>query len=110
MGTDPEDNGDGHIDEFDESEEFDPADLVTITDEDGTEIDCAVLAVMDHEGESYALLARLEQLDSDSEEVEMFIFHYALDDEGNQMFSSVDDDATYEAVRQEFSLLIAQDE
>jgi uncharacterized protein YrzB (UPF0473 family) len=110
MGTDPDDNGDGHIDEFDESEGFDPADLVTITDENGEEIDCAILAVMEHDGEEYALLARLEQLDSDSEELEMFIFRYSVDEEGNQSFSSIEEDATYEAVREEFALLINQEE
>jgi uncharacterized protein YrzB (UPF0473 family) len=109
MGTDPEENGDGHIDEFDESEGFDPEDLVTITDEEGQEIACAILAVMEHEGEEYALLARLDQLRDEVEELEMFIFRYAMDEEGTQLFSSVEDDETYDAVRDAFSLLISQE-
>ncbi|MEQ1502114.1 MAG: DUF1292 domain-containing protein [Myxococcota bacterium] len=110
MGTDPEENGDGHVDGFDESEEFDPSDLVTIRDEEGLEIECAIMAVIEHEGEEFALLARLEQLRSEEgDEIEMFIFRYGIDDEGNQLFSFVDEDATYEAVRREFAVLMDQE-
>ena len=89
---------------------FDPEDLVTITDEDGTEIDCAILAVMEHDGEEYALLARLDQLREDAEETEMFIFKYGVDDDGAQSFTSIEDDATYDTVRDAFSLLISQED
>lgn len=111
MGGEEEENGDGHVDTFDESEEFDPSDLVTITDEDGTDIDCAIVAVLDYEGQDYALLARVDQLgdDEDGDEIELFVFLYRVDDEGNQLFSFVEDDATYEAVRGEFSVLMAQE-
>jgi len=110
MGGDPEENGDGHVDTFDESEEFDESDLVVITDEDGQQIECAIVAVIEHDGEEFALLARVEQLVSEEgDEIEMFIFHYEVDDEGNQLFSSVEDEATYEAVRDEFSVLMNQE-
>jgi uncharacterized protein YrzB (UPF0473 family) len=120
MGTDPGDkddaeatdreNGDGHIDEFDDSSEFDPQDLVTITDEDGNDIECAILMVIDHEGEDYALLGRVEQLtNEEGDEIEMFIFKYSIDDEGNQLFGFVEDDGTYESVRNAFALLMDQE-
>ncbi|MEZ4240095.1 MAG: DUF1292 domain-containing protein [Myxococcota bacterium] len=110
MGTDPEDNGDGHIDEFDESEGFDPADLVTITDEDGVEIDCAILAVIEHDDDEFALLGRLDQLREDVDELEMFIFRYTIEDDGTQTFAAIEDDETYDAVRDAFSLLISQED
>jgi uncharacterized protein YrzB (UPF0473 family) len=110
MGGEADENGDGHVDTFDESDEFDPADLVTITDEDGQDIDCAIVAVIEHEGEEFALLARVEQLTSeDGDEIEMFIFRYEQDDEGNQRFSYVEEEAVYEAVRDEFSVLMNQE-
>lgn len=110
MGTDPEDNGDGHIDSFDESDEFSPDDLVTITDEDGTQLECAIVAVIEHDGEEFALLARVEQLTSEEgDEIEMFIFRYAIDEDGKQLFSFVDEDETYEAVRSEFAVLMDQE-
>jgi hypothetical protein len=41
--------------------------------------------------------------------IDMYIFAYSVDGEGQQLFSSVEDDAVYEAVRDEFSLLIDQE-
>jgi len=107
---DPDDtNGEGAVDEFDESQEFDPDDLVTIKDETGKDIECAVLAIIEHDDAEFALLAPVEQLTSEEgDEVEMYIFRYLLDDEGNQLFAFVDDDAVYEAVRNEFALLMDQ--
>lgn len=109
MPIDPE-NGDGHVEEFDESEGFDPEDLVTITDDDGVSLECAILAIIEHDGAEYALLAPVAQLqDDDGEEVEMFIFTYEVEEDGTQKFSFVEDDETYEAVRQEFSVLMDQE-
>ncbi len=106
-----EGNGDGHVDELDESDEFEEDDLVTITDETGKEIECAILGVLEHEGGEYALLAPVEQLaDDDGEAVEMFIFAYAVDDEGMQTFSYIEDDQLYEAVKDAFALLVNQDD
>ncbi|MCB9684150.1 MAG: DUF1292 domain-containing protein [Alphaproteobacteria bacterium] len=111
MPTDPEDNGEGHVDGFDESEEIDESDLVTITDEDGRELECAILGILEHEDQEYALLAPLDQLQAeDGDEIEMFIFTYGLDEDGNQTFGYIDDDATYGAVRAEFALLVDQDD
>lgn len=101
-------NGDGHVEEFDESEEFDEDDIVTITDEEGVEYECAILGILEHEGAEFALLAPLDQLanEEDGEEVEMFIFSYTVDDEGQQVFGPIDDDAVFEAVRAEFAQLV----
>lgn len=111
MPTDPEDNGEGHVEGFDESEEIDESDLVDIVDEDGRELKCVILGTLEHEDREYALLAPLDQLTSeDGDEVEMFIFLYKMDEEGNQTFAYIDDDATYEAVRAEFALLVDQDD
>ncbi len=108
MPIDPE-NGDGHVDGFDESEELAEDDLVTITDDDGTEWECAILAVVEHEGDEYALLAPVDQLeDEESDELEMFLFLYEVDDEGVQTFSYIEDDEVYEQVQQAFQVLMEQ--
>jgi uncharacterized protein YrzB (UPF0473 family) len=112
MPIEPE-NGEGHVDAFDEAEDLDEDDLVTITDEDGNDVDCAILAVIEHGGAEYALLSPVDQLEAaerdDGGQIDMYIFAYAVDEQGQQLFSSVDDDAVYEAVREEFSLLIDQE-
>ncbi len=110
MPTDPEDNGEGLVDEFDDSEDLDEEDLVTITDEEGNEIECAILGVLEHEDREYALLAPVAELTEDEgEEIQMFIFLYGVDDEGNQTFSYIEDDKLYEAVRDEFAKLMRED-
>ena len=106
-------NGDGHVEAFDESEEFDEEDLVTITDEEGVEYECAILGILEHEGAEFALLVPVEHLndeEDDGEEVEMFIFSYTVDDEGQQVFGPIDDDALFEAVRAEFAQLVNAEE
>ena len=105
-----QDNGDGEVEEFDESEAFEPEDLVTITGEDGKPIECAVLAVIEHGAAEFALLAPVSQLTSEEgDEIEMYIFRYQLDDEGNQLFGFVEEDAVYDAVRKEFAVLMDQE-
>jgi uncharacterized protein YrzB (UPF0473 family) len=109
MGTGPEENGDGHVDSFDESEEILDEDRVVIVDEDGNELPCVVLAVMEHEGEEFALLGRLDQLEPDAgDEVEVFVFRRLDDEEGNEIFASIEDEELYEVVRREFALLMDQ--
>jgi uncharacterized protein YrzB (UPF0473 family) len=106
MPIDPE-NGEGHVDGFDESEDLEADDLVTIQDEDGKQWDCAILAVVEHESAEYALLAPVDQLeDEEGDEVEMFLFVYQVDDDGTQTFSYIEDDETYEAVREAFTVLM----
>jgi hypothetical protein len=103
-------NGDGEVDEFDESEGFEPEDLVTITGEDGKPIECAVLAVIEHDDAEFALLAPVAQLTSEEgDEIEMYIFRYQVDDEGNQLFGFVEEDQVYDAVRKEFAVLMDQE-
>lgn len=111
MGHDPDENGEGHVDSFDESEEIEEEDIVTIVDEEGNERDCVVLAVAEVDGQDYALLAPAEQLDDDEgQELELFIFTYEVDDEEMEMFGFVEDEAVYEKVREFFSTLISQED
>lgn len=107
MGTDPEgENGEGHIDEFDESMEFDPKEIVVIEDEDGKPVNCAILMVISHEADEYALLGRVDHLmDGDRDDLEMYICRYSVDETGNHRIEPIEDEATYEAVRQAFELL-----
>jgi uncharacterized protein YrzB (UPF0473 family) len=116
MPTDPEEpkddeNGDGHVEEFDESEELDEEDLVTIVDDTGKELECAILAILEHEEEEFALLAPVAELTTDEgDEIQMFIFRYGVDEEGNQTFSYIEDEPLYEVVRDEFARLMKENQ
>lgn len=91
----PDDDG------FDESEELTDRDLVVLVDEDGEETECVILAVVDFEGQDYAVLAPRAQLQQteDREEVDLFLLEYHRDDEGREIFAPIDDEERFEAVR-----------
>jgi uncharacterized protein YrzB (UPF0473 family) len=110
MAADPT-NGEGHVHELDESQEISEDDLVTFTDEDGAEHRCAILAIAEVDGADYALLAPVTQLqDEESEELELFIFSYGEDEDGNEVFGFIEDEQTYETVQSFFSTLVEQRE
>ena len=97
------------VETFDESDEMDD-DIVVITDEDGKVFNCMVLAVMEVEGREYAMLSPVEGLEGeDGDDVELFLFTYDQDEERDQeTFGPIDDDATYEKVREAFAELMEQ--
>lgn len=112
MGGD--ENGAGFSDGFDETEDVGEDDVVIILDGD-REVACAVLAVAEIEDKEYALLAPAEQLqdvpeDEDEGQLELFIFEYAVDEEGYETYSGIEDEALFERVREFFSTLIDTDE
>ncbi len=104
-------NGEGHVDELDESQDIDSDDIVAFTDEDGVEHRCVILAVAEVEDADYALLAPIDQLEDDtSEELELFIFAYGEDEDGLETFSYIDNEERYELVRSFFATLMDSEE
>ena len=120
MSTDPDngrDNGGGFVDGFDESEDFSEDELVTIQDEDGNEVQCAIVAVLVHEGAQYVVMQPVDQLSTDDEDedddeddsdeadtaIDTYVFLYEVDEEGLPTFSTIEDDATFDAVCQLFA-------
>jgi len=106
MGEEHE-NGAGLHDGFDENEDVSEDELVQIED-DGVVYNCAVLAIAESEGQEYAMLAPADQLSDAEEEGELllFIVQYTVTEDDEEIFSSIEDDATYERVREFFSTLI----
>ncbi len=85
--------------ELDDSEEIGEIDRVVLVSEDGEELPFVLLAVVEHEGEDYAMLATEAQLlDDSSDEMEVFLFHYQVDEQGIEVYGPIEDDDTYEAV------------
>ncbi len=104
-----EKDGEDKVDSFDESDEMDE-DIVVITDEEGKSYNCMVLAVMEVDGREYAMLSPVEGLEGEEgDDVELFLFTYDQDEENEQeTFGPIDDDATYEKVREAFAELMEQ--
>lgn len=104
-------NGDGHVEGLDESQEIDGEDLVTLVDEDGAEHEFVVLAVVELEDRQFAMLSPLDQVvDDTTDEMELFLFTYNETDEGYAEFGEIEDDALYEAVQTYCATLIDSDD
>lgn len=106
--ADNETNGAGHVEELDESTELD---VVEFEDEDGKLHVAAILAVIEIDDLDYAVLAPVAQLeDDDSEELEIFLFQYGEDEDGNEMFAYIDDEETFNKVRAAASMILETDD
>lgn len=94
------------LDEEGEEGEDDEDDTVILSDAEGNEIEYQFLAIVEVDGENYALLT--PAVDEDDEEAtEIFIFHYEQDEDGGEIFSDVADEATFEKVRAQAEALFA---
>jgi len=77
--------------------------MVTMTEDDGTETDFFVVDGIDYKDTKYLLLVRTEDFDKD--EPEAFIFKEVEDDNENCIYEPVEDEAEYNKI-----LVLLQDE
>lgn len=100
-------NGEGHVDGFDDSETLSEDDLVTITDDSGVEYLCVILEVIEYSGSEYVMLSPKDQLeDEDAEEIDRFLFRYELTGDGTPTFSYIEDDEVFDAILEIFDALL----
>ena len=90
------------------SEEY-GSDFITIVDDDGQEFELEVLDSMDYNGESYTafLPADMEETDPD---YGIIILRSVLDEKGNEIFESIDDEEQLQDVYEHFMVLLFDDE
>jgi uncharacterized protein YrzB (UPF0473 family) len=107
------DNGIGHVDSFDESEEIQENEVVEIEDEDGNSHSCVVLAIIEHAEQDYAMLAPAAQLtepeNGEEAELEIFLFQYDVTDDGVECYSYIEDPERFEEVRTFCATLMEQE-
>ena len=90
------------------SKEF-GSDFVTIEDDEGQEFELEVLDTMDYNGETYVafLPANMDENDPD---YGLIILRSVLDESGDELFESVDDEAQLQDVYEHFMVLLFDDE
>ena len=90
------------------SEDF-GSDFITIVDDDGQEFELEVLDSMDYNGESYVafLPANMDESDPD---YGIIILRSVLDENGDELFESIDDEDELQDVYEHFSVLLFDDE
>lgn len=81
-------------------------DIMTLTLEDGTEIECAVIAVFPVEEKEYIALLPLEN----QEDGEVFLYGYEEDEDGGFELISIESDEEYESVTKAFDEILDEAE
>lgn len=78
-------------------EEFE---TVTLTDEDGCEIEFAIIDSLENEGNTYILAVETQMLDDD--ESEASLFKKVKTDDGEDAYEIIEDDAEFDRIAELF--------
>lgn len=79
--------------------------------EDGTNVDCAVIALFEVDGQDYIALVSVEELESDNEESALLIYRYvASEDEESFSLDNIESDEEFEKVTAALDEIMEEDE
>ena len=90
------------------SEDF-GSDFITIVDDDGQEFELEVLDTMDYNGKTYTAFLPTN-MDEDDPDYGIIILRSVIDENGEELFESIDDDDELQDVYEHFALLLFDDE
>jgi len=107
----PEISSDEEMDEeWSEGDEGDDEedDIVTLMDAEGNETDFLFLTVIDVEGEGqFAALTPADE-DEETDNTEVFLFHYEADEDGGESFAPIEDEDLFAKVQAAAEVHFAQ--
>ena len=82
--------------------QLDDDSIITLTDDEGNEVDFLLLDVVEYNGGDFLVLLSLEE-EADDEEDNVLILKAEKDAEGNETFASIDDENVVNAVFELFT-------
>jgi uncharacterized protein YrzB (UPF0473 family) len=80
----------------DENEEYDP-EIYTLTDEEGNELHFALLGSLENEGNEYKALIPVNE-DGEEESNEYVILKCSVDENGEDIFETIEDDEEFDRI------------
>ena len=80
----------------DENEEYDP-EIYTVTDEEGNELHFALLGSLENEGNEYKALIPVNE-DGEEESNEYVILKCSVDENGEDIFETIEDDEEFDRI------------
>ena len=92
-----------------ETDNDDEEATVTLTLEDGSELECSVLAIFPVQDKQYIALVPMTEED-DSEEGDVYLYRFTEFEDGEIELGNIEDDDEYEAVADAFDELLDSDE
>ena len=81
---------------------------VTLSLDDGQELECVVLTIFEAAGRDYIALLPMD--DEEAEEGEVYLYRYLEDADGNPSLDNIEDDEEYEIVSDAFDELLDEQE
>ena len=81
---------------------------VTLTLDDGTEVECIVLTIFEAGNRDYIALLPTEG--AESEEGEVYLYRYTESEDGDPTLENIEDDDEYEIVADAFDELLGEQE
>ncbi len=81
---------------------------VTLSLDDGTELECIVLTIFEAGEKDYIALLPMEG--AEAEDGEVFLYRYQEDKDGNPILDNIEDDDEYEIVADAFDELLDEAE
>lgn len=81
---------------IEENEEYDP-EIYTLTDEDGNELNFALLGTLEHEGNVYKAMIPCDENGEETSE-EYVILKLTQDEDGEDMLVTIDDDEEFDNI------------
>lgn len=93
---------------MDEIDEDDMEDIrVTLSLDDGLEVECQILTIFDLDDQNYiVLMPEDDDEDDEIDELEVFIYRYFEDEDGNPSLENIEDEDEYDAVTERFEELL----
>ena len=84
--------------------DFDEDSFITLTDEEGNEVDFLLLDVMEYEGADYMVLMPLSDEDGEEDEEELFFLRAEKTEDG-EVYSSIEDESLLNAIADAYEKL-----
>ena len=84
-------------------------DIVQLVDEDGNEVDFEHLMTLEHNGNAYICLVPVEPMEDVAED-ELVILRLETDEDGNDVYTSIDDEAELDEVFEKYLEIAEADE
>lgn len=81
---------------------------VTLTLDDGSQLECVVLTIFDAGEREYIALLPMDSEETD--EGEVYLYRYAEDADGNPNLENIEDDEEYDIVAEAFDELLDEQE
>ena len=87
--------------------DIDDNSFITLTDEEGNEVDFLLLDVMEYEGSDYMVLMPLTDEDGEEDEEELFFLRAELTEDG-EVYSSIEDEILLNAIADAYEKFFLQ--